>query len=198
MIYNNKNVTPGHIYSYMALRKAVGWIAVLLPVVLMSGVFLIFRGKITLFSISMYYYSGMRDVFVGSLCAIGLFMFFYKGYDKWDNLAGNIAGFCVVCIAWFPATVSGPLDMSGKIHFIAASVFFLDLAGFSVILFTRKGPEPTPQKIKRNLIYIICGIIMITCLIAIVIYFSFNQLTNQDSSFIFWCETLALEAFGVS
>jgi len=73
-----KNISSGLTYSYLALRKAVGWIGMLLPFVLMCGVSLIFKSDIKLQNISMYYYTGMRDVFVGALCAIGLFLFFYK------------------------------------------------------------------------------------------------------------------------
>jgi len=115
----------------------------------MFGVFLIFNGEITLYTISLYYYTGMRDVLVGALCAIALFMFFYKGHDKWDDRVG-------------------------------------------------KGSDPTQQKLKRNKIYIICGLIMIACLISIMIYFNFFQDTNPKSSFVFWAETIALVAFGVS
>jgi hypothetical protein len=32
----------------------------------------------------------MRDVFVGTVCAIALIPFFYKGYDKWDNRAAKM------------------------------------------------------------------------------------------------------------
>jgi hypothetical protein len=77
-------------YSYLALRKAVGWIGILLPFVLMLGGYLIFKEDFTLKNISVYYYTGMRNILVGSLCAISLFLFFYKGYDKWDNMTGNL------------------------------------------------------------------------------------------------------------
>ena len=80
-----------HTYSYLALRKAVGWIGMLLPFTLMLGVFLIFKGEIIQESISHYYHTDMRDVFVGALCAIALFMFFYSGYDKWDDRAATFA-----------------------------------------------------------------------------------------------------------
>ena len=48
-----------HTYSYLALRKAVGWIGILLPFVLMLGVYLIFKGPFIHESISHYYYSKM-------------------------------------------------------------------------------------------------------------------------------------------
>lgn len=193
-----RSPSRGQIHSYLSLRKSVGWIGILLPFVLMFGVFLIFHGKLPLFTISMYYYTGMRDVLVGALCAIGLFMFFYRGYDNWDNITGNIVGFCAICIAWFPATKAGPLDLPGKIHFIAAAIFFLCLAFFSLVLFTRKGSNPTARKLRRNRIYVICGLVMIACLIGMLVFFGFLQDHYPDSSFAFWAETVALLAFGIS
>lgn len=187
-----------HTYSYLALRKAIGWIGILLPFTLMLGVFLIFKGEIIQESISHYYHTGMSDVFVGALCAVALFMFFYSGYDKWDDWAGNVAAIFAICVAWFPATEVGASDLTGKIHFTCAALFFLTLAIFSLLLFTRKGSNPTPQKLTRNKIYIICGLIMIACLVAIVIYMNFIHNDNQGSSFVFWAETVALVAFGVS
>jgi len=67
----------GQTYSYLALRKAVGWIGILLPFVLMLGMVLLFKEEVVLRNISLYYHSGMRDVFVGAICAIALFVFFY-------------------------------------------------------------------------------------------------------------------------
>ncbi len=187
----------GLTHSYLALRNAVGWIGILLPFTLMSGVYFIYGGDFTLETISQYYYSGMRDVFVGALCAIALFLFFYRGYDRLDDWLANIAGFCALCVAWFPTTESGPLDLSGIIHFAAASVFFVILSVFSIFIFTRKGNSPTRQKLRRNIIYIICGCVMIACLISIMIFFYFSG-SNTRSSFVCWAETIALVAFGVS
>jgi len=187
-----------HTYSYLALRKAVGWIGLLLPFVLMFGVFLIFKGEIIQESISHYYHTGMGDVFVGALCAVALFLFFYSGHDKWDDWAGNIAGLFAIGVAWFPATDVGKSDLTGIIHFTCAALFFLTLAIFSLLLFTRKGSNPTQQKLARNKIYIICGLIMIACLVAIAIYLNFIQNNNHGSGFVFWAETIALVAFGVS
>jgi len=187
-----------HTYSYLALRKAVGWIGILLPFILMLGVFFIFKGEIIQKSISHYYHSGMGDVLVGALCAVALFMFFYSGHDKWDDRAGNIAGIFAIGVAWFPTTEVGASDLIGKIHFTCAALFFLTLAIFSLFLFTRKDSNPTQQKLTRNKIYVICGIIMIACLVAIVIYLNFIHNGNRGTCFVFWAETIALVAFGVS
>ncbi|MEA3369135.1 MAG: DUF998 domain-containing protein, partial [Candidatus Ratteibacteria bacterium] len=162
------------------------------------GVFLIFKGEIIQESISHYYHTGMRDVFVGALCAVALFMFFYSGYDKWDDWAGNAAGFFAIGVALFPATEAGSSNLIGKIHLACAAFFFLILTVFSLFLFTKKGSNPTPQKLIRNKIYVICGLIMITCLISIVIYKNLIHNDNSESWFLFGAETVALIAFGVS
>ena len=185
-------------YSYLALRNAIGWIGILLPFVLMGGLFLIFNEKVIQKTISQYYHTGMRDVFVGSICAIALFLFFYKGYNKWEDRTATLAGFFAIGIAWFPTTQSGPLDLAGKIHLICASVFFIILAGFSLFFFTITAAHPTRRKVKRNIIYVICGVIMIVCLVSIVIFYNFFLTDNPDSYFVFWAETVTLIAFGVS
>ena len=185
-------------YSYLALRRAVGWIGILLPFVLLLGSGLLFHGRFALITISQYYYTGMRNVLVGSLCAIGLFLFYYRGYDKWDNWTGNIAGICAVCIAWFPTTETGSPDITGEVHIASATLFFLSLACYSLFLFTRKGPSPTRNKMKRNRVYVICGVAMLVCLLAMLVFFGFFQGRHPDSTFAFWAETTALVAFGIS
>ena len=185
-------------YSYLALRKAVGWIGILLPFVLMTGLIVFFREKTVLKTISLYYHSNMRDLFVGALCAIALFLFFYKGYSKWDNRAANLAAFFALGIAFFPTVSEGPLDWKAWIHFISASLFFITLSCFSMFLFTKKNPNPTKNKLTRNKIYISCGVIMITCLVAILLFFVFFEKKYPESSLVFWLESLALIAFGIS
>jgi hypothetical protein len=185
-------------YSYLALRKAVGWIGILLPFTMVTGVMLIFRGEAILKSISLYYYSGMRDVFVGAISAIALFLLFYRGYDRVDNWAGNFAGYFALGIAFFPTTKEGPLNWIGIIHLICASAFFIIIAGFSLFLFTRRALRPTKRKLTRNKIYVICGLVIITCLLSIMVFFIFLQNKYPDSCFVFWAETFALIAFGIS
>jgi len=52
--------------------------------VLILGKILYFRDPGIQDSISSYYYTDMRDVLVGSLCAIGVFLWSYRGYDDPD------------------------------------------------------------------------------------------------------------------
>ena len=189
-----------HTYSYWTLRKAVGWIGLLLPFVLMLGSILIFKGKLVESSVSYYYHTGMRDVFVGALCAVALFLFFYSGFDKWDDWAGNLGGLFALGVAWFPTTKSGPEDWAGIVHLVCAILFFLTLASFSLLLFTKteKGKRPKGRKKKRNGIYITCGIMMLACLVAIAIFKIWFSDDNPGCPFVFIGEAIALIAFGVS
>ena len=85
---------PGHpagkragpvVMSYLLQRVLIGVIAVLLPFVLVIVNYVIAHKFQP--SMSGYYYTAMRDTFVGSLCAIGVFLVSYDGYDLADRLS---------------------------------------------------------------------------------------------------------------
>ena len=109
-------------------------------------------------------------------------------------------------LSWFSCSWSSmvsynkrkTIDTIGIVHFIFAILFFLTLAGFSYFLFTKEGDTPKQRKIIRKRIYKVCAYVMVGCLAAILIYILFIQDNNSNSSFIFWAETFALIAFGVS
>lgn len=90
-----------HFLSFLGLRKAIGIIGIAQPFVLWFGKPLLdkilqMESRVPS-SVSGYYYTPMRDVFVGSLCALGVFLVSYKGYERIDDIAGDIA--CVSTIA---------------------------------------------------------------------------------------------------
>jgi hypothetical protein len=77
--------------SYLGLRRTIGFIGLLLPFVLLLGRSFI-QGPEIEGSISSYYYTAMGGVFVGSLCAMGVFLLWYD-YHKHDHVAAILAGF---------------------------------------------------------------------------------------------------------
>src|ERR1700755_2920603 len=97
--------------SYLLQRVLIGVIAVLLPFVLVIVNYVIAHKFQP--SMSGYYYTAMRDTFVGSLCAIGVFLVSYDGYDLADRLITDIAGACTICIAFFPTTPGGQSTAPG-------------------------------------------------------------------------------------
>jgi len=191
------------------LRRTIGILGILFPFVLAIGAWL--RGCSGLqHSISYYYHTNMGDVFIGFLCAFSMFLFAYNGHAKADSRAGNLAGALALGVVLFPTTfyeaeincTMPPWFTNQIIHLTCAAGFFLTLAYFSIKLFTKtKDDQPTDQKKKRNVLYKTCGYIMIACLVLIVLYMlwlknAFPQLQNIQP--VFWLESIALVAFGVS
>ena len=199
------------IIHYLTLRKSVGILGIFLPFVLVFGVKLLSQCNIIQDSISDYYYTKMGHYMTGTLCAVSLFLFSYKGYGPKDYWAGKAASFFALGVAFFPCSNYQPLsackvlqlkgdDTINIIHFTAAALLFLTLAFFSLILFTKGSQHPTKRKLQRNVIYRLCGVIIILCIVLIFLYSVIPSLheTFKDYKPIFWLEFLALEAFGFS
>ena len=85
-----------------------------------------------------------------------------------------------------------------KAHYISASVLFVTLALMSLFLFvkTDKSKRPTKKKIQRNLIYRVCGVVMLACCV-LTLLTSKGIIPNFPRS-IFIFETIMLWAFGFS
>src|SRR5436853_55856 len=123
------------VLSYLELRKSTGLIGMLLPITVAVGKILIDSPGI-LGSISAYYYSIMGGVFVGSLCAIGVFLWSYRGYDMRDVIAGHIAAVAAVGVALFPTapevgTITQEQMIVSGVHATSAAIFFLTLSYFA-------------------------------------------------------------------
>jgi hypothetical protein len=176
--------------SYLFLRTGIGIVGVALPIVLIFGRMLLERQFGILDSMSAYYTSVMRDVFVGSLWAIGIFLICYR-YEHLDDLASTIAGAAVIFVAIFP---------NPPVHQVSAACFFVILALMALFLFSRTDQEnPEGRKQLRNIVYLGCGSFIVLCLVLIVLL---NYLPGtswlQPHHPLFWLEVLALEAFGVA
>ncbi len=191
------------VLSYLDLRKAIGIIGMALPFVLAFGKIIIESPGIQS-SISSYYYTVMRDVFVGSLCAIAVFLLSYRGYERQDNIAGVLAGLLAFGTAFFPiapANATGRQMIIGAAHLLFSASFFLTLAFFALILFrkTNPGKPMTEKKQQRNLVYAICGYAIIDCVaLTVLVHFMPSDSPVWKIKPIFWLETAAILAFGIS
>ena len=192
------------VLSYLGLRTAIGIIGTALPFVLAFGRILL-EGPGIQSSVSAYYHTGMRDVFVGSLCAIAVFMMSYRGYERTDDIAGDLACVFAIGLALFPTTPDlnpTPRDrLIGGLHLFFAASFFLTLTFFSLVLFRKTNPTkpPTRRKLQRNVVYTVCGYTILACiaLVPVAALFLGNTPVN-DLDPIFWLESIAVIAFGVS
>jgi len=205
------------VISFMIIRRAVGILGVALPVLLALGTMLIGgRGcRCIEPSISNYYYTIMGNVLVGVLCAVSLFLFTYRGFDKKDNISSSFAGLFALGIAFFPMNIESSKDdcdiltrcdntWRNGVHYGSAALFFITLAYISYCLFTKthhadKNQPMTANKKKRNIIYRVCAIIMIASIAVIgslLIPEVGKKLSPYKLTIIF--ETIALWAFGLS
>jgi hypothetical protein len=203
-----KEIQNELVVPYKILRVTVGALGMGLPLILYAGGKLIFgfgvRG-----SLSAYYHTDMRDVLVGILFALGVFLFSYKGYDRADDMAGYLACFFAIGTAVFPTlptegAVTAIDERNSTIHFIFAASFLLTLTYFALFLFTKSNKMPSemsPLKRIRNTVYQACGGIMLLSMLLLAAYF---LLRGGEGPFLgtsvptFWLETLAIVAFGVS
>jgi len=194
------------VISYLALRITVGVLGFALPILVPIGGMLLFKDGIQS-SLSSYYYTGMRDVFVGILWTIGFFLYSYRGYERIDNIVGNLACLFAVGVSLFPTSpdnsVSSIANFIGVVHLVFAALFFLCLIYFSLFLFTRKNKngQPTAEKLKRNMVYRICAYIMSVCIVLMAIFkFLPDDIASLFIAYnpVFWLETLSILAFGLS
>ena len=194
------------IISYLVLRKAIGFLGLTLPFLLAAGGFLLHKVAIQT-SISSYYLTDMRDYFVGILCAIAVFLISYKGYERKDDYAGDLAGLFAIGVALIPTAPDiDPTDTEtiiGNMHLLFATGFFCTLAYFSLFLFTKTNPNvpKTVQKKKRDIVYQVCGFVMLFAIALMGILATFpSTLTPFVVSIkpVFWLEAIAIVAFGIS
>ena len=197
------------VISYMALRKFVGWIGTLLPIVLLVGGALSSQARPD--SMSGYYYTDMRDVFVGALCALGAFLGAYDGYDWVDRWITNVAGFGAIGVAFCPtkptvctpgahpcppssvAQLSAGQQVVGDFHvFFAVTTF--TMLGLMALRFGTGGERYRGE----NLIYRASGITILSCVLLAILSNLVPASVSAGWPLLFIFEAVAVFAFGVS
>jgi len=186
------------VWSYYYVRQALGWLGFMLPFLLLFGNLAI--GDNLEPSISDFFHSMMRDVMVGSLVAIGIFLLTYKGYQNRENewlsdfWVSTFAGATAICVALFPTTnkfqippePQQPVTFSQEflspgtasfLHNASAIGFFVCLFLFSWVLFRRYDPEKgiDAAKARRFVVYKVCGIFIGIAITGLVVIFALNS-----------------------
>jgi hypothetical protein len=211
---------PPEVISYYTMRRAIGILGITLPLILVAGSALFGGCREVQFSISTYYHTNMRNIFVGYNCAVALFLFAYRGHDWRDNLAGYLGCIFVAGVAFLPCGISESVQpclipataqnpIVGKLHNLSALLYFIILIVYALFLFPRTHIDKTSgeklfmgrQKRKRNVVYYVCGGLMTVSLLLIIIYVGilehhYPDLERLDP--VFWLETVVLLAFGFS
>lgn len=183
-------------------RCTIGWLGMALPwIVLFQS---LIYGYDWPESISATYFIPTCIVpFMIILGMSAILLFFYKGYDRVDNILNTCAAAFGLGICLFPCdaldgtivyigTWQLPCTISDILHLLCAIGFFVILAYNSYFQFTKGSSNPTPNKLKRNIIFRVCGIGMVA---------SFSLLTLKLIDFkqtVWLVEAIALSFFGVS
>lgn len=219
MVYQRKEKPP-EIISYYTMRRAIGILGISLPLILLAGSFLLGGCKEVQYSISTYYHTNMRNIFVGFNCAVAFFLFAYRGHDWKDNLAGYLGCIFVLGVAFLPCSV-GPSPeecltpapdhdaLISKLHNLSALSYFFILIVYTLFLFPKTHMDMVTgekmfmgqQKKRRNVVYYICGSLMSLALLLIIVYIWFgNGLYPglKDHKPVFWLEAVVLFSFGIT
>ena len=202
--------TSEMLVSYLRVRKLLGVLGMMLPVILIVGGLLVERIEP---SISDFCYTLYRDVFVGTLFAIGAFLVAYEGHTpadgEWfdDDLIANVAGVAAFGLALFPndgrlqpeieVTVTQFIGapMSAGAHYFFAFLFFVSLGLMNLLKFSKT------ENRRDRASYVTCGWVIFAMIGAIAVA---KQFEDGPESFVkaqnvvFWAEAIGIWAFGIS
>ena len=190
-----------YIRSYVFMRRVVGRLAIILPPLLVFGEPLVFDDRpFPLGSLSAYYYSGFREIFVGMLWAIGVFLIIYKWPERTrESRVSTYAGVAVLIVSLFPTGKPGakvattPLqDLIGEqwveaVHFGFAGVFIFLLSRISRYWARHRPPQ-------RRLLHRACELVILAGLALAIL----EGATDWPDYGILVAEFAAVWAFAIS
>jgi hypothetical protein len=196
---------PRYVRSYVFTRFAIGVLGVLLPPVLVLLEPALFDGlPAPRGSLSAYYYSGLREVFVGGLWAIGVFLVVYKFLDfSWESLLSSLAGVAAVLVAIFPTERPGdgvtltPFqvklgeDTVTAIHYGSAIAFIALL--IPIVLFFARDEGQREHRSWQGFHTISAAFILFGAALA-----GFAGITGGPDKGVLYGEWIAIWAFGAS
>ena len=118
-------------------------------------------------SISRTYHANSKVWIIGELFAIGIYFLTYQGYDWRDRVLSIIQGVSTFGIAVFPCKIPNsfePIGMfnlspnvSQTLHVASTITLFISFFISVTFLFTLSSGSITDKKKIRNIIYYICG-----------------------------------------
>jgi hypothetical protein len=210
-----------YVQSYLLIRTVVGVLGIVLPLIFLIGEFFI-RGSVHVRgSISAYYHTSMRDIFVAGLCVIGFLLATYMSgqtntLDFWFSLAAGVA---VLGVVFFPTLRPGLLedtpkcgttpmpegcstvqqllgeDLVAGIHYTCAVVFILSLARIA-FLFARREKE-FEHNTTKSILQKLCGWAIILA-VGWVVVGGFLGVVIWELTPLYLGEVIAVWAFGAS
>lgn len=201
------------VFTYRRIRRTIGYLGISLPIILVLLSFVDFFETPVQPSISHYYYTNLREIFTGTLAAVGLFLIRYKGHGnisiwKNDNLLTNIAGIMALGVALVPTNpnhlsekiytlIPSNQEWLGFLHYGFAGMLFLIFSLLAINVFTigQETESNAPKSIlNENNIYKFCGYSIIVFIILVPVSDKFQLFSNSTLLF----EALSLFVFGIA
>ena len=159
--------------SLLWIRAVIGALGIALPVIFIVGEAYFLRGDVEIRgSLSAYFHTSMRDVFVAGLCVIGFFLLTYMSgqTNTWDFRLSLVAGVAVLGVVAFPKSRPDLIEGAARcgsepmppgcspiqqqlgeqlvagIHFTCAAIFILSLAFLCFVFAVReKNYKDSPE-----------------------------------------------------
>ncbi len=185
--------------TYSSTRIGIAIIGILFPLILwfiglMLGIEL--QG-----SISAYYHTPMRNVFVGILFAIGASLYLYKGYSTIEDFVLDCAGILALCIALLPTSPATELECdpftAPYLHGISAISFFILIAYICIFRASDTLDQSEIDESRKSfykIIYWILGVSMIALPLFSALWL---YLVDETGSLIFWVESVGVWVFSL-
>ncbi len=167
--------TKSMYHSYLAIRKAIGILGMSLPVTVI-GLGAVVHMQLA-DSLSGYYYTSMRDVFVSYLFASGILLIAYQGNTKLDRYLTNAAGILAMCVIVFPTKppptvassaaefTTGIFELSYQVswvcHIVSAFSFFILMAIVCLFRFTKHQGGSSTKRRRLDFHYKVCALFIV-------------------------------------
>ncbi|MFB6892865.1 DUF998 domain-containing protein [Kitasatospora sp. NPDC056327] len=186
------------------LRLGIGVLGFLLPIVLPVGNSLTSARIALLSSMSASYYTDMRNVFVGGLCAIGVFLICYRHDSREDRLS-SVAGVLAIGVALLPteppaSVVAHPGGLEttvGMLHLACAAGLFGVLAYFCLRLFA-DSPDAGGRRPARDRVYLVCGWVIVAGVVTVAVAGLLHLARDWPLTLPYLGEAVSVFAFGVA
>lgn len=194
--------TNDKIKSYQEMMRTIGVLGITLPILVISFNWIAEIvnnipqheriGVLT--SISKYYYSFSRNIFVGVLSILAVILYTYTGDRKAHDRWASVAGASSIGIAIFPCDH----ELLKNLHFISAFLLFGTFSIFCLKFFRETDQHDIAVPSANRKFYMYCGLAIIAGLVTCLIAFIATRKEVEESPVIFFAEAIMLLAFGLS
>ena len=188
--------------AFLMQRRGMALLAATFPLIFLGSSVLLGRTDLQT-SISAYYWTGdpERNLFVGVLCAIGVFLVLYQGSSTLEEWLLDAAGLSAAGVALCPPPKAGAASGSfPSMHYVFAAAFFACI--FVVCLYgseyTLKHIHHVERQRRFRAFYRVCSGVM-ACAVTLA---AWSRVLSPERvrSFhahraVFWCEAVGVWAF---